>query len=151
MLKNLLKSILVVAIGFGVYAEVVVSENKVVLPVDISTAKLKFTNLGYGETFMVKVIVPELANHTLLNHRNEGEDGPCLFTYGARQVDQVVQGRPEVEDVEFTVTHKRSTGLNFEGVCKVTLIEELRAQIRGFEFFHQLFHELPDRVEADCL
>lgn len=150
MLKSLMKGLIIFAAVGMTYAESVVSEAKVVIPVDISTAKLKFTNRGYGETYLVKVIVPKLAEHTLLNHRNEGEDGPCLFTYESQDVEDVIQGNPETLDVEFTIKHIRSVWFNGE-VCKVSLVETIDANIRGFNFMHSLEHDLPDRVKEDCL
>lgn len=136
--------------GFA-QTETLVSEKNVVVPVDIGTSKIKFTNLGYGSTSLVKVIVPELAEHTILNHRNEGEDGPCLFTWGAMQVRDVVQGNPEIVDTKFKITLKKSSFINFENVCKMKVIEYLSAEIRGFHFEHRVVHDLPDRVAADCL
>lgn len=150
MLKSLIKGLTIFAVVGMTYAEVLVSEKKVVIPVDISTAKLKFTNRGYGETYLVKVIVPELAEHTLLNHRNEGEDGPCLFTYDSQNVADVVQSNPETLDVEFTIKQSKSFWFNGE-VCKVSLVETIDANIRGFNFMHLLEHDLPDRVKEDCI
>lgn len=149
MLKALIKGLVLFTVISATYADAVVSETKVVLPVDIGTTKLKFTSRGYG-SFFVKVIVPELAEKTLLNHRNEGEDGPCLFTYEALNIQDVIQGNSETIDVEFTIKHERRTWFSGE-ICKVSLIETINANIRGFNFMHSLVHELPDRIEADCI
>ena len=136
---------------FGMDASIgkIMSQKEVTLPVDISSAKMKFTNLGYGSIYFVKVIVPELAAETLLNHRNVGEDGPCLFTRDTGSVSSVVQGNPEVVDVKFKITLLKQSYLS-AGKCKVILKEDIRADIRGFHFQHTLSHEMPDRVVEDC-
>lgn len=131
------------------FKETIISKKTVTLPVDLSTTKLKFTDLGYSVP-LVKVIIPQMAEVTLLNHRNVGEDGPCLFTYDTFQVDDVLQDRPEVIDTEFNITLKKSFFIS-DDVCKVTLTEEIEADIRGFLFQHSLSTAMPDRVAADCI
>ena len=126
----------------------VISQKTVVLPVDVSTAKLKFTNLGYS-SFLVKVIVPELITDTILNHRNVGEDGPCLFTYEAFTVDEVLQDRPEVIDTEFLITLEKNARV-FGEKCEVELTETVTADIRGFLFQHSKSIALSSRIIADC-
>lgn len=126
----------------------VISERVFVLPVDISQTRLKFTNLGYG-SFLVKVIIPELAGATLLNHRNEGEDGPCLFTIETGEVDDVLQNRPEIIDTEFTIKLIKATQAVGDQ-CHVTLTEQVTANIRGFHFQHTEIHQMPARVLEDC-
>lgn len=129
----------------------IISERTVNLPVDISTAKLKWTNLGYGQTFFVKVIVPELAAPTVLNHRNVGEDGPCLFTYDTTNLEDVIGDNPGIENVDFKITVSKDAWKTSEGVCKVRLTEHIEAEIRGFRFMHNLVHDLPERVAEDCI
>ncbi len=128
----------------------IISERIVTLPVDISTAKLKFTNLGYGRTYFVKIIVPALAGETIMNHRNLGEDGPCLFTYDTDNLEDVIQGNPEVVDTEFKIILKKNLFLDSDNICKVSLTEELSANVRGFQFIHSKTSLLPDRIAEDC-
>ncbi len=150
-MKTLLAAFLLAfsSLTFAQSSSVVVSEKTVTLPVDIGTTRLKFTNLGYSN-FLVKVIVPELAGATVMNHRNIGEDGPCLFTYEAFQIDDVIQGNPAVEDIDFKITLVKDSFIS-DGVCKVTLTENVHAEIRGFFFQHSLSTAMPDRIPADCI
>ena len=123
----------------------------VTLPTEINAGKIKLTALGY-QTKLIKVINPELAAHTVLNHRNEGEDGPCLFTLNAWQIEDVVQGNPATEDIDFTITLSKQLIRDEEnGVCKVKLLEDVTAEIRGFHFQHHLSSDLPDRILEDCM
>ncbi|WP_412469754.1 MULTISPECIES: hypothetical protein [unclassified Halobacteriovorax] len=128
----------------------VLSKRTVTLPVDISTAKLKWTSLGYGETFFVKVIVPELAGETIMNHRNVGEDGPCMFTYDTQHLEDVIGNNPGVEDIDFEITLTKFFSKGAQGQCRVSLQENINANIRGFKFTHTLSHQMPNRVGEDC-
>jgi hypothetical protein len=128
----------------------VISEKVVTLPVDISTAKLKWTNLGYGNTYFVKVILNEMAGVTILNHRNEGEDGPCLFTYDTTQLEDVVQGNPAVIKSDLKITLVKNNYVH-NNVCKSALTENIETTIRGFKFQHSKSIALPDRVAEDCI
>lgn len=148
---KLLFSLLFLVSSFAAFAQssqTIISEKVVTFPVDLNTTRLKFTSLGYSAP-LVKVIVPELAGDTLLNHRNEGEDGPCLFTYDAFRVDDVLQDNPEVLDTQFTIKVIRSVFVH-HNVCKVTLTETVEADIRGFLFQHSLSTPMPDRIIEDC-
>ncbi|MEH0860941.1 MULTISPECIES: hypothetical protein [Halobacteriovorax] len=146
-----MKALLVVLFSLTCFAQTtVISERTVQLPVDISSAKLKWTNLGYGSIYFVKVIVPQLAGETFLNHRNVGEDGPCLFTHDTRNVEDVVGDNPSIEDVDFKIKLSKQTIKLDEQKCGVVLIEDVRANIRGFEFQHTLRHTMPERHIDDC-
>ncbi len=123
----------------------------VTLPVDISKTKVVKTNLGYGQTFLVKILVPELAAETLMNHRNESEDAPCLATYEAQTVGQIIQNKPAVDQALFKIELSKSFNPDPEkNICHLTLIESVSTQVRGFLFIHVRESQLPDRVLADC-
>jgi len=129
----------------------IVSEKVVTLPVDISKAKLKFTNIGYGQTYFVKIIVPELAAQTIMNHRNVGEDGPCLFTRDTSNLEDVIQNNPSSEQADFKIKLTKTGFVDKEGVCKLDLKEEVSVELRGFHFQHMRTTSLPDRIAEDCL
>ncbi len=130
-------------------AETLISSRVVKVPVDISTNSIVYTSKGYS-VFLVKVLVPELAGPTLMNHRNEGERAPCLATYEATSVDEVVQGRPETVEAEVKIDLIKDANLGSDNVCRVTLREDLTTVIRGFTFVHSRSTQLPDRIAADC-
>ena len=134
---------------FSFAGETIINEKIVSLPVDIGKAKLKFSNLGYGETHFVKIIVPELAGNTILNHRNIGEDGPCLFTRDTFELEDVLQNKHEVVKTNFKITLIKNT-YKHGGTCHLTLFEDIEANIRGFHFEHRRSIPLPDRVIEDC-
>ncbi len=150
-MKTLLLGIAVLATTLGAQAETkTISTRTVNLPVDISQAKVVKTNAGYGTTFLVKILVPALAEETLMNHRNDGESAPCLATYGTDNLDAVIGNKPGVETVAFKIELKKETSLEDNGTCSVILVEEVSAEIRGFLFEHYRSSVLPDRVAEDC-
>lgn len=132
------------------FAQTVISQKEVTLPVDLNTARLKLSRGGYSSE-VVKVLVPELADVTIADHRNEGEEAPCLATYEAWTVEEVIQGKPEKLEVPFTITLTKHVWVDTENkVCKVSLTENVIGKIRGFHFTHDRYLEMPDRHVDDC-
>lgn len=134
-------------------ANTLVSEQVVTLPVDLSTAGIRLSKAGYSSP-TVKVLIPELAEVTVLNHRNEGETAPCLATFQAILVEEVVQGNPETLQVPTSIKLEKIFGVveqeNGEKICEVRLMETVTATIRGFDFSHVRFGDLPSRHVDDC-
>lgn len=131
--------------------EVIIAKKTVKLPVDLSSAGIRSSNLGYGDTYFVKILVPGLAAETMLNHRNEGEAAPCLATYQTFKVEDVVQNNPTTEIHDFEIEQKKVLYPNeAEKTCRVYLIEDVKTKVRGFDFVHHLVHELPSRHIDDC-
>lgn len=133
------------------HASSVISSRVVTVPVDISSAKVVFTNKGYGTTYLVKILVPALAAPTLMNHRNEGESAPCLATYQTDNIDDIIQGRPETINADVKIDLVKETFISDrDGLCHVKLSENISTTIRGFTFGHSRSSELPTRHRADC-
>jgi hypothetical protein len=130
--------------------EVLIAERTVNLNVDISTTKLKLSRADYSSP-VVKVLVPELADATILDHRNTGEGAPCMATYQALSPEEVIQNNPAVELVPMTITLKKIlTPDQKNGRCLVTLDERIEGKIRGFLFEHQKTVEIGTRHLEDC-
>lgn len=116
--------------------------------IDGSTVSHKWTMLGYGQT-TEKIIVPDLANHTLFNHRNPGEEGPCLRSYNIFGQSQT----PTIPD-SFTIdiTILNSFRVNRErGICQVNMVEDVITVIDGVEFTHRYSKDMGYRYIEDCL
>lgn len=127
-----------------------ISSRTVDIPVDISTTKVKLSNADYSSP-VVKVLVPALADETLLNHRNTSEGAPCLATYDTRDPAMVIQDNPVTEVIPMTITLSKGFSKNpSTKICEVRLIEQITAQIRGFTFTHEREAPLPDRSLEDC-
>ena len=153
----MMKMILAVAMVLSTAAvanaqvETVIVKKNVKLEVDLSTTGIRSSNLGYGDTYFVKILVPGLAAETLLNHRNEGESAPCLATYETFKVEDVVQNNPVKEIHDFEIVQKKVLYPDtLNNSCSVYLTEEVSTKVRGFNFVHVRSTELPKRDLADC-
>lgn len=139
-------------ISTGAYAEgpVQISKRTVELPVDISKTKLRLSLAGY-DTPTVKVLIPELADVTILDHRNPGESAPCLATIGTYEPNDVIQNNPSIERVSFDITLDRHAYPDLEKkVCYVELTESVVGKIRGYTFAHVRSHPVAKRHLDDC-
>ncbi|MCM2353092.1 MAG: hypothetical protein NDI63_05690 [Pseudobdellovibrio sp.] len=151
-MKTIILSAAILLSAFTAQAgETIISQKTVKLAVDLSTTGIRSSNLGYGDTYFVKILVPGLAAETLLNHRNEGESAPCLATYETFKVEDVVQNNPTTEFHDFEIVQKKVTYPNETNkTCAVYLIEDVSTKVRGFNFIHQRTSELPSRHIDDC-
>lgn len=130
--------------------EVEVSQRIVDVLVDISTTKVKLSDAGY-EAPVLKVLVPELADVTIMDHRNEGESAPCLATYDTLNIEEVVQGDPSIERVPLTITLSKLLSKDPENkLCHVMLAERIDGEIRGFNFNHLRQIPVGTRHIDDC-
>lgn len=139
----------------------VVSSKVVTIPIDINSQTVKFSRAGYSMP-VVKILVPALADVTIMNHRNEKEGAPCLAAWEAKSPADVIQDRPGHETADLKIELLKSVEVldmnvsNPDGSiskvkrCQVLLNEVITGTIRGQEFFHDRAIELPQRDLADC-
>ncbi len=148
-----LKVGMLLALGVQAQAEPIsvnLSEKTVTLDVAINKWNLKFSRAGYSEP-VVKVLIPELADVTLLDHRNFRENAPCLATFEAKTPEEVIQNRFGVEPVELTIRLNKNLVPDSEKqTCIVTLEETVEGKIRGFKFEHQRYLSVGERNINDC-
>ena len=130
--------------------DIVLSKRHVTLNVDVSTAKVKLSNAGYA-TFVLKVLVPDLADATFLDHRNEGESAPCIATYETLKPEDVIKNDPGIEKVKAVITLSKIASLNQETqLCEITLHEAISTKVRGFLFLHDRAKLIATRHKDDC-
>jgi len=128
----------------------VISETMVTLNIDISTTKVKLSGAGYSSP-VVKVLVPDLADVTLLDHRNVGEGAPCLATYETFEPSDIIKNNPAVEKADFKIRLSKIATVNAtKNICEITLEESIRGEIRGFTFVHDRSKVIATRAIADC-
>lgn|GEM_PF-1267162 len=115
----------------------------------------------YAGEFL-KVLIPELADITLLDHQNRGAGAPCLgagscrgpwFPNGHLPSDIINPEKP-TEKIALTVkvfrqTYKTMDQAGKEG-CEVQIVEELKSNIRGVDFYHLRQKHLGERSISDC-
>lgn len=112
----------------------------------------------YGAEFL-KILIPDLAGLTLLDHRNEGAGAPCV---GAGQCGGPGRGGPVPGDILDPARPSARVGIRIRLIreneidhraktCAVNLIEEIDTGIRGVDFFHRRVKSLGTRHYEDCL
>lgn len=130
--------------------EVIISEKEVILNVDISSKNLKWSRADYSEP-VVKILVPELADVTILDHRNNGEGAPCMASYEARSPEEVIKNNPAIEQIPMRIVLKKILIKDLEKqTCEVFLKEDINAQIRWFDFVHTKQIHVGTRHIDDC-
>lgn len=141
------------ALSTAVHAQtttVTLSQKVVALTTEISPEKIKWSEADY-QMPVVKILLPELADATVLNHRNTDEGAPCLASYAAPSPEAVIQNQPATEKVDFTIILNKELYLDPEtSLCHVTLIELVEGQIRGFKFVHDRRQHIGERHKDDC-
>jgi hypothetical protein len=140
---------------------VIVSSRTVEVIADINSQMVKFSKADYSMP-VVKILLPALADVTLLNHRNTREGAPCLAAYEAKSPEDIIQNNPRSERVNLKIELKRWAKEDLESetlpdrsvkqtkICSVTLIETISGTIRGHQFTHERWAALPERHLGDC-
>lgn len=111
---------------------------------------------------VLKVLIPELSEITLLNHQNTGAGAPCMTTgetcgiwpdlKNSRTAIDRIDGGPGTESVVVEVTEKRVLTIDHKAkTCEVSLFEELEMNLRGKRWFHVVDAPLGQRPYNDCL
>lgn len=144
-------SFLVAAAAFASTDEdIVLSERDVCLSVEINSTNLKWSQADYAAP-VVKVLVPELAGVTILNHRNTKEGAPCLASYEAKSPEQVIGNSPGTDKVDFHLKLSKSIVMYPDKTkCDVYLRENIDAKIRGVAFTHERSVLVGQRTADDC-
>ena len=119
--------------------------------VDLNAKTVKCSAADYSGP-MLKVLIPGLADVTVLNHRNTREGAPCIAAgrctpqLGPKTILAKGEGS---ENIPVRVRLRKL--VSPEGaVCHVTLVEPVTTAIRGVPFFHERTQEVADRPAADC-
>jgi hypothetical protein len=134
----------------------VVQDQTYALKALLDESTVRCSSAGYSASFL-KVLIPEVAQFTVFDHRNAGEAAPCIaagecsselnpenFLGTPRK-----EGREEVQiravlTLDLQIDHDART-------CEVSLREELTTEIRGVPFFHLRQGPISSRVYEDCL
>lgn len=130
----------------------VVADRTTTVPVDLNAATVKCSVQGYSMP-MLKILVPDLAQITVLNHRNVSEGAPCIAAgrcqNGKLGPQDILKSGEGVVRVPVRVVLTKNARLDGE-VCRVSLTEKVYATIRGVAFYHERFQEVAERSAADC-
>lgn len=119
--------------------------------VDLNAKTVKCSAADYSMP-MLKVLVPGLADITLLNHRNTREGAPCIAAGQCSQnlgPQSILSGGEGTENIPVRVVLKKETEVDGD-ICHVWLVETVTTQVRGLPFFHERRQAVADRAAADC-
>lgn len=132
-------------------SERVVSDRTSEVVVVLTQQTVKCSAADY-QAPMLKVLVPQLAELTILNHRNTREGAPCIAAGRCTESlnPQSILSRSEgAERVPVRVVLKKRTELDGQ-TCRVTLVETVTTRISGIPFFHERLQDVAERSAEDC-
>jgi hypothetical protein len=151
-MRKLLSVLLLVFASANAVAQagnVVVSERTVMLEVPISPTTVILSSADYSAE-LVKILIPNLADVTLLNHRNSTASAPCVATYETHNPADVIKNNSAKENIPFQIKLIRTTTPAANGRCQVSLTETVEGNVRGFKFQHLRYQEIGERHIDDC-
>lgn len=128
----------------------VVRDRTTVVEVELNPSTVKCSAADYSAP-MLKVLVPALAELTILNHRNTREGAPCVAAGRCGEVapEDILRSGEGVESVPMRVVLKKIAEQDGEA-CRVSLVETVTTVIRGVPFFHERRQAVEDRAADDC-
>jgi hypothetical protein len=129
----------------------IVRDQTTTVDVDLNAKTVKCSAADYSGP-MLKVLVPGLADLTVLNHRNTREGAPCVAAGRCGEdlgPESILKAGDGIERIPVRVVLQKVTSIEGE-VCHVALVETVTTTIRGLPFFHERRQEVADRSAADC-
>lgn len=118
--------------------------------VALNAKTVKCSRADYSEP-QLKILIPALAELTVLNHRNTSEGAPCVAAgpCGTLNPADILKPGEGTENIPVRVVLKKVAALD-GGICRVSLVETIKTEIRGVPFFHEESHAVAERVADDC-
>ena len=138
------------AFSAGPGADSVIRDQTTVVKVALNAKTVKCSAADYSMP-MLKILVPGLAELTVLNHRNTREGAPCIAAgqCGERGPQDILKSGDGIDEIPVRVVLKKVAELDGD-VCRVSLVETVNAKVRGVPFFHERRQEVAERAAADC-
>ena len=144
------------------YQETLQHSKTIEMTVALNEDSVLCSKADYGALFL-KILIPDLAKHTLLNHRNLGAAAPCVaagLCTDDNNPSKIIDVNNPTEKIVvkidvYRAEYAESTGGFMPGepikqICAVTLIERVETTIRGRKFTHERLNDLDRRYLSDC-
>jgi hypothetical protein len=136
------------------YNETVVTDTTTPVDLQLDSSTVLCSSADYGALFL-KVLIPDLAHLTLLDHQNLGAGAPCVAagqcSPGHMPSDIIDPAHP-TERVDVNVQELRADEADSTAqTCTTTLIERVHVTIRGIDFVHERQAPLGTRAFSDCV
>jgi hypothetical protein len=138
------------------WSEVIVHQSITPVEVDLNESTVLCSHADYSAAYL-KVLIPKLAELTLLNHQNAGAGAPCVAAgkckpFGNAEPADILDPYLPIELVPVTVTVLRGQSVDHvKKTCTISLIERVNTTIRGVPFTHQRAASLGTRPYTDCV
>ncbi|MGE0547005.1 MAG: hypothetical protein AB7O24_13050 [Kofleriaceae bacterium] len=134
--------------------ETVVHETTTPVEIALNAQTVICSSADYSLTFL-KVLIPELAKITLLNHQNIGAGAPCVASGvcdAEHSPSTIIDANNPTELVDITVKATRIDHIDDQAqTCTTSLKEQVDLVIRGTAFMHTRFADLGSRPYSDCV
>ncbi len=134
--------------------ETIVHDTTTRVEIELDASTVLCSAADYGALFL-KILIPELAALTLLDHQNSGAGAPCVAAGACapgNMPEDILDPTCSTAAVDIRVRAVRLDELDtVQETCTVTLREDVHVDIRGVPFTHERFASLGSRPYADCL
>jgi len=113
------------------------------------------SHADYSANFL-KVLIPQLASITLLDHQNTDAGAPCVAAgqcapFGDHAPGDILDDADTSETIDITVRATRVDEIDHDAeTCATSLREHVDVVIRGVPFAHERWASLGSRPYGDC-
>jgi uncharacterized protein (TIGR03382 family) len=139
--------------GTTTYVETVVTDTTTPVDLKLDSTTVLCSSADYGALFL-KVLIPDLAHLTLLDHQNIGAGAPCVASGQCRAGNMpadIIDPAHPTERVDVNVQEVRADEADAAAqTCTTTLFERVHVTIRGINFTHERSLALGTRPFSDC-
>jgi hypothetical protein len=135
--------------------EELVHETTTSVDLELTPETVLCSHADYSANFL-KVLIPELASITLLDHQNTDAGAPCVAAgecapFGDHAPSDILDEADPSETVDITVRAIRVDEIDHEAqTCNTTLRERVDLIIRGVPFAHERHASVGSRPYGDC-
>lgn len=132
-----------------------VHETTTTVDIALTPETVLCSHADYSASFL-KVLIPELAAITLLDHQNTDAGAPCVAAgecapFGDHAPADILDDADTTETVAITVRATRQDDIDHDAqTCTTSLVERVDLQIRGVPFAHERWSALGSRPYGDC-
>jgi MYXO-CTERM domain-containing protein len=135
--------------------EELVHETTTSVDLELTPETVICSHADYSASFL-KVLIPELASITLLDHQNTDAGAPCVAAgecapFGDHAPSDILDEADTTETVDIRVRATRVDEIDHDAqTCATTLRERIDLEIRGVPFVHERYASLGSRPYGDC-
>jgi uncharacterized protein (TIGR03382 family) len=142
------------AVADPVYTETTVHDTTTNVEVELNANTVLCSSADYGALYL-KILIPQLARLTLLDHQNLGAGAPCVaagMCEPGNEPSDIIDPSDPKDTVAINVKAIRVDEADADTqTCNTSLTEKVKVTIRGVDFFHERWATLGTRPYSDCV